>query len=274
MKCIIPAIAQSPVGCFWDWENLPVPETCSAAIGYAAAFQEIAKQHGAVTVFKAYLQIDILHKRTRTDMMLFALESPTPITLVVATSDRDFSSSGTTYIPAPETTRAESYRTTGTRMSPAALSSALQHARRRQGPSDESEDEDSEGMSTKTDGGEDGESKVGRDSGDEDDDCDASEEAQQGSVEKQKSDSDGLEDSLATGQKRGFVELDTDEEENESESDEDGWIAAKMDWIDCILLGSMHTTRDDMVVEMKLDGLVATAGWPQQWRCCGSGGVL
>jgi hypothetical protein len=34
-------------------------------VGYAAAFQEIARQHGTTTTFKAYLQVDILHRKTR-----------------------------------------------------------------------------------------------------------------------------------------------------------------------------------------------------------------
>ncbi|KAH6910744.1 NYN domain-containing protein [Coprinopsis sp. MPI-PUGE-AT-0042] len=111
--------SQNRVGCFWDYENLPAKQSGNSAIGYVAAFQEIAKRQGIVTMFKAYLQINhALSKKARqeyqsmgvtlvdcphagkkevadkimiVDMMLFASDNPPPSTIVVATGDNDFS---------------------------------------------------------------------------------------------------------------------------------------------------------------------------------------
>jgi hypothetical protein len=92
-----PGLYKNPVGCFWDYgtsryhvpavqqcaslqplslqteltpspENLPAKRFGNFAVGYVAAFQEIARKQGTVTVFKAYLQVDhVLSKKARND---------------------------------------------------------------------------------------------------------------------------------------------------------------------------------------------------------------
>ena len=56
-----------PNGCEpYSPENLPANQSGNSAIGYVAAFQEIAKRQGIVTMFKAYLQINqALSKKAR-----------------------------------------------------------------------------------------------------------------------------------------------------------------------------------------------------------------
>ncbi|KAH6910753.1 limkain-b1-type NYN domain-containing protein, partial [Coprinopsis sp. MPI-PUGE-AT-0042] len=108
----------SPVGCFWDYENLPPSSKFhNSEVGYTAAFRELAQQHGAMKTFKAYLEVDTLkpHRRDAlqsmgltlldcphrgkkevadkmmiVDMILFAIDNPAPATVIVASTDRDY----------------------------------------------------------------------------------------------------------------------------------------------------------------------------------------
>ncbi|KAF9533396.1 NYN domain-containing protein [Crepidotus variabilis] len=103
------------VAIFWDYENCPIPSNAS---GYAVAnaITSMARPFGKVRLFRAYLEIadqlplrselqssgvtlvdcphngrkDVADKMILVDMLMHAIDNPTPCTIIIISGDRDF----------------------------------------------------------------------------------------------------------------------------------------------------------------------------------------
>lgn len=111
-------MSRAHVGIFWDYENCHFTGGCTG-FDIAKNIESIARVHGSVTSFNAYLDpqlctvpnsmrselqstgvalIDCPHngqknaadQMLQTDMLLFALDHPAPATIVLISGDRDF----------------------------------------------------------------------------------------------------------------------------------------------------------------------------------------